>query len=540
MATIFHKEAKKYDRIEFTGISNNDKILIKRPDGKTDEVIPFVYQPIRFEYDCHGYESLYDDGEAEFRARYTPELCGEYYVNGKKFYVSESQNKGYIKVGNNDRRYFVYDDGSTYFPVGINMAYPTKYTLSSGFEFELSGNIAYLGLRQYRSWLDKCAQNGVNLVRLWIGHEYFTPDTEETSKLDYKKSSLLDEIIELARERNIKLKLTLEQFRYFNYDNKDEKFPTFSKKLYHNGQPCLNAKEWLEDEKWQNAWCYKLEEFSKRFSGDTVIFCIEIWNEMACLGVDVAQWCKKKLPEIKKMFPKHLITNSYPSLESNANLELYKNFCWEETDFIQVHRYIDQGAPLEICNFPIDMMEDAVSQFSNYKKPIFIAETGAVNDFHSGQFRFYSSDDRGIIFADTVYSPVFFGGCGIGNIWHWDDRYVESKNLYRLYRPIANVFSNINFQEEEFVTKNFSNDEVYMFSLYGKSTHILYIRNKQDTWQNVLRDLNLPETVKQIAIPDIKNAEIISIWDEETAYLTGNILNNLKYGVFIKGLPVGR
>ena len=79
-----------------------------------------------------------------------------------------------------------------------------------------------------------------------------------------------------------------------------------------------------------------------------------------------------------------------------------------------------------------------------------------------------------------------------------------------------------------------------MFSLYGKSTHILYIRNKQDTWQNVLRDLNLPETVKQIAIPDIKNAEIISIWDEETAYLTGNILNNLKYGVFIKGLPVGR
>ncbi len=52
----------------------------------------------------------------------------------------------------------------------------------------------------------------------------------------------------------------------------------------------------------------------------------------------------------------------------------------------------------------------------------------------------------------------------------------------------------------------------------------------------MLRDLNEAETVKKVILPpNIKKAEIINIWDEETAYLKNNELNDLKYGVFIKG-----
>ena len=52
----------------------------------------------------------------------------------------------------------------------------------------------------------------------------------------------------------------------------------------------------------------------------------------------------------------------------------------------------------------------------------------------------------------------------------------------------------------------------------------------------MLRDLNEAETVKKVVLPsNIKEAEIINIWDEETAYLKNNELNDLKYGVFIKG-----
>ena len=63
MNMFFEREVKKYDRMEFSGISGDVKISIVRPDGKIDEVHPFIYQPVRFEYDFHGYESICDDGE---------------------------------------------------------------------------------------------------------------------------------------------------------------------------------------------------------------------------------------------------------------------------------------------------------------------------------------------------------------------------------------------------------------------------------------------------------------------------------------------
>ena len=51
----------------------------------------------------------------------------------------------------------------------------------------------------------------------------------------------------------------------------------------------------------------------------------------------------------------------------------------------------------------------------------------------------------------------------------------------------------------------------------------------------MLRDLNEAETVKKVILPpNIKKAGIINIWDEETAYLKNNELNDLKYGIFSK------
>ena len=286
---------------------------------------------------------------------------------------------------------------------------------------------------------------------------------------------------------------------------------------------------------WQEGWFYKIRELSKRYSGDTTIFAVELWNEMNCFG-DMAEWSRKKLPEVKKLFPKHLVTNSYGSLDCEETISLYHHYCWDKTDIVQLHRYVDQGAHLSICNHPIDMIKDGVAQLLNYRKPVLVAETGAVNNCHSSHFRFYSSDDCGIIFADTVYTPVFCGSCGTGNIWHWDDRYLESKGLYKMYKPIADLCANVDFLNEQFEIIDYSNERVHMHALSGKTTVLIYIRNKKADWQNVLRDGHEPEVISKIDLPEImRKTEIVSIWDIETAFLQGNILYDLKYGVFIKG-----
>ncbi|MDD3867367.1 MAG: hypothetical protein PHX55_07110, partial [Eubacteriales bacterium] len=79
-------------------------------------------------------------------------------------------------------------------------------------------------------------------------------------------------------------------------------------------------------------------------------------------------------------------------------------------DFLQVHRYLDQGAPLAICHAdPVAFSLDAVRRCSTGTKPLILTETGAVNDRHVGPFRFYPADHGGLIFDDVTYPPFFCG-----------------------------------------------------------------------------------------------------------------------------------
>lgn len=141
-------------------------------------------------------------------------------------------------------------------------------------------------------------------------------------------------------------------------------------------------------------------------------------------------------------------------------------------------------------------------------KPILIAETGAVNNCHSGPFKFYVNDDDGIIFADTVYTPVFCKSCGTGCIWHWDERYVESKNLYHLFRPISDLISGIEIDRENFEPVSIANENIVVLMLKSEKITLGYIRNANYNWENVLRDLLQvpPVAMFKLNIANIKNA----------------------------------
>ena len=131
--------------------------------------------------------------DAYYLCRYTPEETGEYLfeawsdtrvLESKTMLVEDSGAHGYINVSKKDTRYFEYTDGTPFAWVGINLCFPSFYPCSNGKEFGTSGKLATMGLRQYERWFKKCVANGVNVVRLWIGHYYFSPDTDKTYELD--------------------------------------------------------------------------------------------------------------------------------------------------------------------------------------------------------------------------------------------------------------------------------------------------------------------------------------------------------------------
>lgn len=166
-------EALKYERIDFKVCEDVEFVKIIRPDGDADTVYPFKHQPIKISYDEEGIESIEPIDSEEMHCRYTPDFTGKATVefHGEKISTSElnvlpSDSHGYVEIGKKDTKYFAYSDGTPFFSVGINTAFPTVYGKSDGTEFGLSKSFKYIGLKQYERWFKRLSENGCNVARV--------------------------------------------------------------------------------------------------------------------------------------------------------------------------------------------------------------------------------------------------------------------------------------------------------------------------------------------------------------------------------------
>lgn len=542
--------AVTYETLTFPATEEAELTL---PGGEIVKLSSFKHWNIEFDYDVNGIESVKKIGEEYDAVRFYPTENGIYTLKTNneihKINVSDSGLHGYVKVSDLDRRYFRWSDGTPITLLGINLAFISPVDHSAGYEFGRSNERYFIGLRQYERYFRQCYENGVNMARIWLGHEYFSPDTEDADVFLTEQFSKIEAVLELARKYNIVLKLTIEQFRFFDYERtadsssfSDRIFRTFGKRLYRSGKRCESSKEWLSNSIWRDAWKEKLRQLSIRFSGHPSIFGIELWNEMNCVSEKelVIDWNKEMLPFAKSLFPNQLVMNSLGSYDCIESEKFYHDFCWEYSDIMQVHRYLDLGAAFDVCHKSCrDLTKDAVESLSNVTKPFIVAETGAVNPCHCGPFTYYPADHRGTIFCDVVYTPLFSGAASCGHIWHWDERYVEAKNLYPYFKPLSNVCKDIIFDEQDFVSKTYENGDTILILLKGKSTSIGYLRNKLDNWDVTLRDLKQPVFQSgSFKLECSGKLSTFNIWDDEKAditYTNGTLVfSDLKYGMIVR------
>ena len=272
-----------YDKTE---VISDEPATVISPDKTVFTLVPFTRQKLGFSYDDHGYETV-TAGEEYSVVRFYPSQKGEYVLRFSRrspvrVVVSDCENRGFVRADEKDKRYFACDDGTPFFVIGLNMAFVTLTAVNIWGDFGKE----YLGLRQFDRWFKKASENGVNVVRLWLGHEYLCPDADEAGVLDTAKLEKIEAVIDLAKSYGLKTKLTIEQFRHFDYDRRSDNSYTsdvlskFNKKLYADGKRCESISEWLTDDKWLEAWLKKIAALAARLSGDPSIFMIELWNEM--------------------------------------------------------------------------------------------------------------------------------------------------------------------------------------------------------------------------------------------------------------------
>jgi len=488
-----------YDRWHATyeGPDAVDAVVFTGPDHARYPRPIFRHQPVVFTYDDHGYETITPVSEPVRAARFTPDTPGEWryawmlgnrVVQAGSFRCEASAHPGFIEVSRHDPRYFACTNGQPYLAIGLNLCWPVMFALSTGQEFKTGTDQGTLGSREFERWFQSLAAQGGNFARLWLGMHYLQPEGEVAGELDLVRFAAIDRVVELARRYDIRLKLCLEYFRTFRPGTPQ------SRVLQHpdDGRLPASMDEWFQSPDWQTLWERKVDALLARYGDDPIVMAWELWNEINCCATnDFAiqeAWTRRWLRRMKTASPRNLVTNSLGSFDWAGAQAQQDAFMMEEMDFQQVHRYLDQGASLEICRTdPVAFSIDAVQRTRRADRPVLLAETGAVNDCHSGPFRYYRADHDGLLFHDTTYPAFFAGAAGSGHCWHWDE-YVDEKNLWAGFGALAAVTRGIALDREQFVAKDVSTDACWCLLLQGRTCTLGWLRNRADRWDHVLRD----------------------------------------------------
>jgi hypothetical protein len=425
-----------------------------------------------------------------------------------------AQGKGYVEISRENSAYFEFSDGSPYIPVGLNM-------ISPGGKYRNNPDSALWEMGQ---WMKKLSDNGGNYIRIWLSSPFWDIEDQKAGQYSVEKAARIDKLLELAEKYNIRVKMTFEHFRSLTMEENPQSWAV--KSVYHtsNGGPLDSIRQYINTEKGRNLFTDKLDFYKNRYGSNATVFGWELWNEMnAVKGPQdevFISWNKQMLGETKKRFPENLVMQSLGSFDADGVRPLYREvILLPGNQVAQVHRYLDLGASLETCHMPMDIIcSSAIEEIRSYNpgKPVILAETGAVEPKHSGPSKFYPVDTAGILLHDILFAPFFSGSAGAGMSWHWDS-YVEKNNLWYHFGRFNEAVKGINPLEEAFVPSKSETEDFRIYQLHGKKTVLLWVRDKNNTWQSELRD-SQPPLVKSGIHLDLMNAGIAGSVREVAIY----------------------
>ena len=402
----------------------------------------------------------------------------------------------YIGVSRDNPAYFSFSDGSSYIPVGINMINPSD-------RYRENPDSAFSEIDQ---WMKNLSENGGNYIRVWLSNSFWDME-EEAGKYKEEKARRIDRFIEMARKYKLRIKVTFEHFRSVTLQENDQGWAT--KFAYHTskGGPLDSIRQYLTSVEGQQLFLRKIDFYQKRYGSDTLFFGLELWNEMnAMKGPEDSvffAWNEKMLAAVKQHFPENLVMQSLGSFDSDNVRPVYKKMMFlPGNEVAQVHRYLDPGAELKVCQASMDVIcSSAVEELLSYHtgKPVILAETGAVESQHAGPSRYYARDTAGILLHDILFAPFFSGSAGAGMSWHWES-YVHKNNLWYHFQRFNNIIKDINPIQEGFIPSRKETDALRIYLLKGKEKNLLWLRDKMNTWESELEKGIVPQTLHGIQL----------------------------------------
>ncbi len=425
-----------YDSAEIEVFAN-----FTAPSGREIRVPGFFMQPYEDQCspsDCPA-EDLQPAGEPAWHIRFTPDEIGVWSysiatrtadgtetIQSGSFDVAASDNPGFVRTSG---RYFAFDSGAAYFPVGENLIWSSP---ESG------------GIYAYERWLDELAAVGANYARLnidipwFIGLEWAGPAGDYTAAQD--AAWRFDTILSMAETRGIYLQIGLIWHRAFGLYAEPAVSPpadlppsgdTRADWIAHpynaaNGGPLNSPTDVFASEEARRLLRQRLRYVVARWGYSPHIFAWEIVDEAdQILGYaperalpllqDMAAYLREIDPNA------HLITAGTVASEPGL---------WEPLDFVQV-RY-DQGRPADEPADQVAGVLGVLGEASAYTtKPMLLSEF-SLNRWYAPA----DDDPTGVHVHNTIWAAALGGFAGGAMPWWWDN-YIDRQDLYHLFGPLA-------------------------------------------------------------------------------------------------------
>jgi hypothetical protein len=437
LTLLTEETPRRYAPVEFTiegvpAVSNpfaadeaDLHMTLVGPDGITATIGGFWFQ---------GYTPNGEPAQAEagWRARFTPSVPGKWHAtasfqpsgfvsNDVSFEVSESSAAGFVRVDADNPRYFAYDDGSRFLPIGVNMGWWDDDPIEN-----------------YTRWLDHFTANGGNMIRVWMANWSFALEWNDTGLGDYRlrlrQAWLLDELFRIANERGVKIILVLNHHGQFSRTvNAQWQENPYNVEL---GGPLDSPEQFASDPTAMAFFQQRLRYIVDRWAAQPNLLGWEWWNEYNFTPIDdelMAEWLTTMDAFLASRDPyDHLVTISGPNGATSP--------IWQRPgiDFVSVHIYTTE----DLLPVATELAEEYAPAVVN--KPLLLAEYG----FATGTEGVDSLDQMGIHLHNGLWAAVFAGHAGTSMYWWWDT-YIEPLGLWSHFGALATFIGRLDLADFE-------------------------------------------------------------------------------------------
>ncbi|WP_428387665.1 hypothetical protein [Mucisphaera sp.] len=404
--------------------------LITRPDGSRVSIPGFLNQPHRTEM-VNGEQFIRPTGQPEWQVRYTPSRPGRHTVvlhlhDGTEpitseplsFDVEKANRRGFIRIAQANPYYFEFEDGSLYFPIGMNVGW--------------SGQA---GTEDYNMYFSQLARHEANFARIWLGPTFNRMGLERAADpeqpganglgwIDLQAAWKIDEVFNIAQQNDIRLMVAIESFSAM----RDSAEPRHWHESPYNvalGGPLRRTGEMLSDPTARKLFKHRLRYIVARYGHHTSLLNWELWNEVNGIdgynSADAATWHAEMADQIKSLdVYEHPVATSFWINHGDEAVDQLP-----QLDFTQTHIY---GA----SDIPRYFIPIARRKLDKYQKPHLFGEYG-VNVSAEGST---GVDLDGIHLHNGHWAALLSGSAGGPMVWWWDN-YVHPNNLYNRFTPLA-------------------------------------------------------------------------------------------------------